>query len=486
MDDDSIDFEAERIIMQNVDPRKLQPRPPTPDVSDYEDETIVCNECLEDALQRPGGLHSLTERKTGRDRPKTNKSARDQKGLIEKFTLSCLSKDGLYGYFVTETNNLYKIPIQEINSARTFPDFLVYTFPQTIKPVDMLDLGTSLCICSETKLVLLEVPSAQVIFEYDFKNLDSPLASYTMQGYRMFEGNFLGKDCLFWWVHRSHFVCFQKSNNTLLFFFKDSFNLRGKIRPGVGANSRCYCALNTTRGYVFLCFCDDSEIILFKHLEAPSVPVQPLKKIVNQHHASHGVVFGTSADYFQHTEVITIMSLNGFIDPRIFGLSLTPEGFLILIRDKGEICLEFYLFNHCKDKKPTFYSRATIDADPYAERPIRTIPRSAKLVVGSQVYFQDAVQPDDTLAPTRTAYSIDCPPQPLTLSSQSRIPVSFRSPIAGRIFFALGANIISVSYHAGRASVDRVETIEGKAARLDTAGMGAIIVIDSSGEILTV
>ena len=407
-DDDSIDERLEEIILRDVPVRLIMTRQKTPEIEDDDHDlsgiididvgqfqpgrnskpmpssarqnVSMPQQASQNANNRSGMTGNPTPQGGQSFRLGETTSKLGGKPRVEQISASCITRDKTKALLGGVFGSVFEVPLNQLMQAKTYSNYSVASVPLPGPVIEIADLGSHVALCSEGKLVILDRQGYSPVWEYELKSYESNTQTYKMNGDRISVGVYNGDLTIVWWANRSQYLVFSLASNAgWRLTLKENLNLRGKIRPGISKNSRCYSSVDVLKGYVILSFCDDQQIVFYKQLDLP-LPVRGKSSFrVESHNPSNS----------QGDDVQTILMLSPQYNGEIWGLTVTPDGIAVLVRRSNETLLDLYKI---KNGKANFYCSNSLDDSKMnkAGYGVSSNPRVPnKITVGNRVYINE-------------------------------------------------------------------------------------------------
>ena len=278
------------------------------------------------------------------------------KSLVVEFSCACISAKETHVIGCSKTGSIYLIPLVNSQNTKLYANYLISVI--NIKNAnDIYNRSDLVIVSSDAKLFVLRIDGS-LIFEYEFKGYESGNnIAYRMVGPRIFLPNSNISKVFTWWTGQSHFLYFSYENPFKL-VSRFSLNMRGKVKPAITSRARSYCCCDVKKGLSLVAFCDDRQDV-YCLLTGP----------------------GGKGDNLEEAKLV---SLNDPNSVQIKGISMTKEGFIILILTKSGPAVDIYAL---KQTRAVFYNRTLLSflTPNTSNIPINLSMSRGKLTYGKQV-----------------------------------------------------------------------------------------------------
>lgn len=403
-DDDSIGPEVSVMILREIKVPPILTRQKTEEFDrepDNNDLSVIINEgnCTEESTLIGGfGLKPPLDADFDNKSHDLSRTSKIQSRSILSMTTTqcevfCLSQEEKHLFLVSSEGAVYRVPLTILVSTKNYSPYQVTSIPLSGSPTGVLQLGGYLAISTDDELSILSIADWSVALKHRATHREQVLHKYAMTGSRLFgrtSNGGLGE--LVWWHQQTSFLLFTLDTSGCSFVGKESIVMKGKLMPGITAESRCYSAVNFPKGFILLCLCDDHQYVLMRSFSMRS-------RASWESNSSKLKSVKEAFSYSIPTDVHTLLSITTPNAPAIRGLALTENGFMLLQWCKKE-GTKMDMFT-IRASKAAFYSSTNFESLVFPA------PKSSQNAVGSRRFVQEGKRSywQENSPPTKSHYS---------------------------------------------------------------------------------
>lgn len=154
----------------------------------------------------------------------------------------CLSKDEKYAYLVSPDAHLFRVPLAILLTTSEYSAYLVARLPLQGSVTDVLDLGQSVVVSANNNLVIVSQDQWRVVLDHRLDGRETAAPGYRMASRRLGSTRKSGETLVSWWATQTSVLIFSVEQCRLV--ARESLAVKGKIRPGITGDARCYYGIN--------------------------------------------------------------------------------------------------------------------------------------------------------------------------------------------------------------------------------------------------
>jgi hypothetical protein len=308
---------------------------------------------MDSFVTRPFVSPSPVEKRTGKDLIRPSITTTGKRDIF------CLSRDEKHAFLVSPEGHLFRVPLAILLTTTEYSAYLVARLPLSGPPTDLLDLGFCVAVAAAGNLVVVAADRWRLLLEHRLDGRETVALGYRMAARRLFAGRRAsGEVSLAWWTQPTAVSSFAVDESGGRLVGRESLAVKGRLRPGITGDARCYVAVNWDKFFVLWCFCDDeSQDMFFTPIELKKSshkaysPIHP-KADFDSSYMPPGIHIPST--------VSTLLSMKTPEMPSIRGVSLINEGFM-LYQWSPKIGTTLELFT-LKGSRAAFYKSYSLES----------------------------------------------------------------------------------------------------------------------------